>query len=224
MKSSGKTRYTQKLADDLHAFYQKIGVTSITSMTQIQKALLSGKADFTVVCQIAFFLGISVEELTSPNLTPEQIAAEQESHRVRGKVCPEWDDFDTAAAPVLEQLAHDIYTGAARPDGRPERVSERLIYRTFELDGERLHWYRLQNAPQCQAIMDKYYETYEDHWSRRLVWAYNKLKAEQGDRPIYRSQLRRISGIKEHNLHKVIPLIHNHTDRKTAKIIRQIIK
>ena len=224
MKSSGKTRYTQQLADDLHNFYQNIGVTSITSMTQIQKALLLGKADFTVVCQIAFFLGITVEELTSPKLTPEQIAVEQEAHHVRGRVCPDWEEFDTAAAPILEQLAHDIYTGAARPDGRPERVSERLIYRTFELDGERLHWYRLQNAPKCQAIMQKYYETYEDHWCRRLVWAYEKLKSERGGKPLYWVDLRKVSGVKERNLHKVIPLLHKYTDPKTAKAIRQIIE
>lgn len=224
MKSSGKTRYTQQLADDLYAFYQKIGAKNITSMSQIQKALLLGKADFTVVCQIAFFLGISVEELTSPNLTPEQIAAEQEAHHVRGKTCPEWGDFDDAAAPVLEQLAHDIYTGAARPDGRPERVSERLIYRTFELNGERLHWYRLQNAPKCMEIMQRYYETYEDHWARRLVWAYKKLKKERGDKQFFWVDIRRISGVKERNLPKVIPLIHKHTDRKTAKIIRHIIE
>lgn len=224
MKSSGKTRYTQQLADDLHDFYQSIGVTNITSMNQIQKALLLGKADFTVVCQIAFFLGISVEELTSPTLTPEQIAAEQEAHHVRGRTCPEWDDFDDAAAPVLERLAHDIYTGAARPDGRPERVSERLIYRTFELDGERLHWYRLQNAPKCQSIMARYHETYEDHWCRRLVWAYQNLKAERGEAPIYWVDLRRISGVKERNLSKIAPLIHKHTDRKTAEIIRHIIE
>lgn len=224
MKSSGKTRYTQQLANDLYAFYQSIGVTNITSMNQIQKALLLGKADFTVVCQIAFFLDLSVEELTSPNLTSEQIALEQEAHHVRGRVCPEWDDFDDVAAPVLEQLAHDIYTGVARLDGRPERVSERLIYRTFELDGERLHWYRLQNAPKCHAIMQKYYETYEDHWARRLVWAYNKIKAERGEMPIYWVDLRRISGVKERNLSKIAPLIHKHTDRKTAKIIRQIIE
>jgi len=224
MKSSGKTRYTQQLADDLHNFYQNISVTSITSMTQIQKALLLGKADFTVVCQIAFFLGITVEELTSPKLTPEQIAVEQEAHHVRGRVCPDWEEFDTAAAPILEQLAHDIYTGAARPDGRPERVSERLIYRTFELDGERLHWYRLQNAPKCQAIMQKYYETYEDHWCRRLVWAYEKLKSERGGKPLYWVDLRKVSGVKERNLHKVIPLLHKYTDPKTAKAIRQIIE
>ena len=224
MKSSGKTRYTQQLADDLSAFYQKIGVTNITSMSQIQKALLLGKADFTVVCQIAFFLGIAVEELTSPKLTPEQIAVEQEAHHVRGRVCPDWEEFDTAAAPILEQLAHDIYTGAARPDGRPERVSERLIYRTFELDGERLHWYRLQNAPKCQATMQKYYETYEDHWCRRLVWAYEKLTSERGGKPLYWVDLRKVSGVKERNLHKVIPLLHKYTDPKTAKAIRQIIE
>ena len=224
VKSSGKTRYTQQLADDLYAFYEKIGVTNITSMRQIPKALLLGKADFTVVCQIAFFLGISVEELTAPKLTPEQIAAEQEAHHVRGRVCPDWEEFDDAAAPVLEKLAHDIYTGTARPDGRPERVSERLIYRTFELDGERLHWYRLQNAPKCQAIMQKYYETYEDHWARRLVWAYHKLKKERGSVPFYWSDMRKISGVRMRNIEGIMPLIGNHTDRKTAKAIRQIIE
>lgn len=224
MKSSGKTRYTQQLADDLYAFYERIGITNITSMTQIQKALLLGKADFTVVCQIAFFLGISVEKLTFPNLTPEQIVSEQAAHHVRGRTCPEWDDFDEAAAPILEKLAHDIYTGAARPDGRPERVSERLIYRTFELNGERLHWYRLQNAPKCQEIMRRYHETYEENWTRRLVWAYNKLKIERKDKPIYWVDLRRISGVKERNLTKVAPLIHKYTDSKTAQTIRQIIE
>lgn len=224
MKSSGKTRYTQQLADDLHNFYQNIGVTSITSMTQIQKALLLGKADFTVVCQIAFFLGISVEELTSPTLTPEQIAAEQEAHHVRGRTCPEWDDFDDAAAPVLEQLAHDIYTGAARPDGRPERVSERLIYRTFELDGERLHWYRLQNAPKCQEIMQRYQESYPEHWARRLVHCYHQLKKERGEQPIHWSDIRKISGLKTKNLPQIIPLIQKYTDKNTAEIIRHIIE
>ena len=223
VKSSGKTRYTQQLADDLYAFYEGIGVTNITSMSQIQKALLLGKADFTVVCQIAFFLGITVDELTSPKLTPEQIAEEQEAHHVRGRVCPDWEEFDNAAAPVLEKLAHDIYTGAARPDGRPERVSERLIYRTFELDGERLHWYRLQNAPQCMEIMQHYYETYEDHWARRLVWAYHKLKKERGSVPFYWSDMRKISGVRMRNIEGVMPLIDNHTDQKIAKAIRQII-
>ena len=72
--------------------------------------------------------------------------------------------------------------------------------------------------------MHRYYETYEDHWARRLVWAYNKLKKEREDRPLYWSDLRRISGVRARNLSKIIPLIRKHTDKKTAKIIRQIIE
>ena len=157
-------------------------------------------------------------------MTPKQIEDEQAAHHVRGNVCPDWDEFDNVAAPVLEKLAHDIYTGAARTDGRPERVSERLIYRTFELNGEKLHWYRLQNAPKCKSIMDKYYETYEDNWARRLVWAYHKLKKERGSVPFYWSDMRKISGVRMRNIEGIIPLIGNHTDRKTAKAIRQIIE
>jgi hypothetical protein len=222
VKSSGKTRYTQQLSDDLNAFYQEIGAPIITSMSQVQKALLSGKADFTVICQIAYFFGISVEDLTAPKLSAEQVAAEQKAHHVRGKVCPDWDDFDDAAAPVLEQLAHDIYTGAARADGRPERVSERLIFRTFELNGERLHWYRLENAPKCREIMERYYESYEEHWARRLVWAYKKLRVERRDKPIYWVDLRRISGVKERNLAKVIPLVHKYANAEMTDAIIKI--
>lgn len=221
MKSSGKTRYTQQLADDLHAFYQAIGVTNITSMTQIQKALLSGKADFTVVCQVAYFLGITVEELTAPDLTPEQIAAERETHYIRDRIPVDWAEFDTKTAKILEPLAQSIYDGTFRTDGRPERVSERLIYRVLDLQG-----HRLENMPLCREIIrnSSFTESYPDHWARRLVWAYNKIKAERGEKPIYWVDLRRISGVKERNLTKIAPLIHKYTDRKTAKIIRQIIE
>lgn len=222
MKSSGRTRYTQQLSDDLGAFYREMGVPIITSMSQIQKALLLGKADFTVITQLAYFLGISVDDLTAPKLSAEQIATEQEAHHVRGRVCPDWDDFDDAAAPILEKLAHDIFTGAYRADGRPERVSERLIYRAFELNGERLHWYRLENAPKCREIMKRYYEPYEEHWARRLVWAYKKLRVERRDKPIYWVDLRRISGVKERNLAKVIPLVHKYANAEMTDAIIKI--
>ena len=72
--------------------------------------------------------------------------------------------------------------------------------------------------------MDTYYETYEENWARRLVWAYNKLKIERKDKPIYWVDLRRISGVKERNLSKVVPLIHKYTDHETTQMILQIIE
>lgn len=41
----------------------------------------------------------------------------------------DWRLLDEEKAPLLEQVAKDIYSGVASAVGRPERVSERLVYR-----------------------------------------------------------------------------------------------
>lgn len=219
MKCTGRTRNTQRFANDLRAFYEDMGLSGIATISQIQRILLMGQTEFTTVCQIAFFLGMTAEELTAPELTPEQIAVEQQSHFMQERIPVDWAEFDAATAKILEPLAQSIYDGSYRADGRPERVSERLIYRVLDLKG-----HRLENMPLCREIISRYTESYPEHWARRLVWAYKKLKKERGDRPIYWVDLRRLSGVKERNLFKVIPLIYKYTDSQSAKIICQIIE
>ena len=220
IKRTGRSRHTQRFADDLRAYYEGIGLSGIVSINQIQKTLLMGHTEFTTVCQIAFFLGMTVEELTAPELTPEQIAAEQETHYSRDRTPVDWAMFDAEMAKILEPLAQSIYDGTFRADGRPERVSERLIYRVLDLQG-----HRLENMPLCREIIhnSRFTESYPEHWARRLVWAYQKLKEERGSAPFYWSDMRKISGVRMRNIEAIMPLIGNYTDQKTAKIIRQII-
>ena len=220
LKATGRSRYTKTLVEDLTAFYGSMGLPCVATMSQIQRVLLRDRYDFSVVCQLAFFLGMSVEELTAPKLTPAQIEAEAKSHYMTDKPPVDWAEFDAETAKILEPLAQSIFDGTFRADGRPERVSERLIYRVLDLQG-----HRLENMPLCREIIhnSRYTESYPEHWSRRLVWAYNKLKAERRDKPIYWVDLRRISGVKERNLGKVIPLIHNYADADTAKAIINLI-
>jgi len=175
LKATGRSRYTKTLVEDLTAFYASMGLPSVATMSQIQRVLLRDRYDFSVVCQLAFFLGMSVEELTAPKLTPEQIEAEAKSHYMTDKAPVDWAALDAETAAVLEPLARSIFDGSARADRRPERVSERLIYRELELNG-----HRLENMPLCQKIMQRYAENYEEHWARRLVWAYYKLKKSNG--------------------------------------------
>ena len=77
LKTSGRSRYTKMLADDMNEFYRNMGICSVASVYQIQRVLLENLYDFSVVCQIAFYLGMRVEELTAPSLTKEQIEQEQ---------------------------------------------------------------------------------------------------------------------------------------------------
>lgn len=221
MKHTGRSRHTQRFADDLRAYYEGMGLSGIATMNQIQRTLLMGHTEFTTVCQIAFFLGMTVEELTAPELTPEQIATERETHYTRDRTPVDWAEFDAETAKILEPLAQSIYDGTFRADGRPERVSERLIYRVLDLQG-----HRLENMPLCREIIhnSRFTESYPEHWARRLVWAYHKLKKERGSVPIYWSDMRKISGVRMRNIEGIIPLIGNHTDPKTAKAIRQIIE
>ena len=202
------------LADDMHGFYMNMGVCTVASVYQIQRTLLGSGCDFSVVCQIAFFLGMKPEELTSPSLTPEQIRQEQDSHYMKDAVLVDWEQLDTETAPVLERFVKGVYDGTANENGRPERVSERLVYREMNLQG-----HQLENMPKCKAIFERYTESYPESWARKIIWAYQKLK-EEGE-PFYWSDIRKLSGVKKKNFQLVIPYLIKHAE---VDMVNQIIE
>ncbi len=211
MKQSGKSRYTKRLADDMQTYYQSMEVFDIASIYQIQRVLLGERFDFSVVCQIAFYLKMSIKELSQSTISRIQIQQEADSHYMKNKEPVDWQAYDDKYAPLLEQVAHSIYTGAFSETGRPERVSERIINRELDLPA-----HRLDNLPKCKAIIDKYTESYPENWARRIIWAFFKLQSERKDKPFYWSDIREISGVKKKNLNLIIPYIFQHTDRQTA--------
>ncbi len=171
LKPSGRSRYTKLLADDLNEFYKSLGVFNVASMYQIQRVLLGNRFDFSVICQLAFFLGMEPEQLATPLLTLEQIRQEQSSHYMKDTAPVDWELMDAETAPILEEIARSVYDGTANENERPERVSERLVYREMKLLG-----HQLENLPRCKAIFEKYTESYPESWARKIIWAYQKLK------------------------------------------------
>lgn len=216
LKPSGRSRYTKMFVDDINEFYGKIGVCNVASIYQVQRTLLGSGGDFSVVCQIAFFLGMEPEELTSPALTSEQICQEQESHYMRGAEPVDWEQLDKETVPVLERFVSGVYDGSANENGRPERVSERLVYRNMGLSG-----HQLENMPRCKAIFEQYTESYPESWARKIIWAYQKLK-EEGE-TVYWSDIRKLSGVKKKNFQSVIPYLRNHADVNTISQIIALI-
>lgn len=219
MKQSGKSRDTKQLVADMQIYFKAIGISDVASMSQVQRVLLQDRFDFSVICQIAFFLKIPIEDLTAPKLTKQQIEQEKQTHYIRNREPIDMIAYDEETAPLLEHLAHSIYTGAANDTGRPERVSEKIIYRELGLPA-----HRLEILPKCKAIMKKYNEPYEECWARRLIWAYKKLKNECKGKPFYWSDMRCISGVKKKNIEKVIPYLNKHTNKKTAAAIIKLIE
>lgn len=216
LKSTGKSRNTNQFAADINNFYKKLDIGSIASLSQIQRALFGDRFDFSVICQIAFFLGISVDELTAPRITKKQIEQAESTHYIKNREPIDWVAFDAETAPQLEQIAKAIYDGKVNGAGRPERVSEKLIYREMKLPA-----HRLENLPHCKAIMDRYSEPYEENWARRIIWAYNRLLSS--GEPFYWSDIRRLTGVKKQHLERVIPLIRKHTDKSTAEKIEKLL-
>ena len=192
-------------------------MSRIASMYQIQRVLLGSRSDFSVVCQIAFFLGMKPEELTAPTLNLEQIQQEQDSHYMKDTASVDWVQLDTDTAPILERFVQSIYDRTANENGRPKRVSERLVYREMGLLG-----HHLKNIPRCRAIFERYTESHPESWARKIIWAYQTLM-DQG-KSFYWSDIRRISGVKKKNFQSIIPYLVKHTDIDTAnRIITMII-
>ena len=206
------------LADDMNEFYRGMGINNVASMHQIQRALLRDYYDFSVVCQIAFFLGMEIEELINPSLTMEQIQREKDSHYMKDVAPVDWELMDMEMAPVLEKFARGVYDGTGNENGRPERVSEKLVYREMGLLG-----HQLENMPRCKAVMEKYAESYPESWARKIIWAYQKLEEE--GRLFCWTDIRKISGVKKKNLQLVIPYLMKYTDDEIVeKIIELIVK
>ena len=78
--------------------------------------------------------------------------------------------------------------------------------------------------PKCQAILARYSESYEENWARRIIWSYQKLKADRPNSSIYWSDIRALSGVKKENLEKVIPFLEKHSDTATYNAIMKIIQ
>ena len=200
------------LADDIGEFYGSMGICSVASVYQIQRVLLENLYDFSIICQIAYFLGMRAEELTASALTKEQIQQEQDSHYMRNTAPVDWELLDRETAPVLEKVVKAVYDGTVSENGRPERVSEKLVYREMNLLG-----HQLENMPRCKAIFEKYTESYPESWARKVIWAYRKLEEE--GKPFYWTDIRRISGVNKKHMQEMIPYLIKHTDMDTVKRI-----
>ncbi len=214
LKPSGRSRYTKMLAEDISGFYENMGVCNIVSVYQIQRILLGSLSEFSAICQIAFFLGMKPKELTASSLTAEKIKQERDSHYMRNTAPVDWEMLDQETAPVLEKFVRAVYDGTVNENGRPERVSEKLVYREMNLLG-----HQLENMPRCKDIMERYAESYPESWARKIIWAYQKLK-ENGE-PFCWTDIRKISGVKKKHFQVVIPYLAEYAD---AGIVDQIMK
>ena len=218
LKSTGRVRNTQLLADDMQGYFKGICLGNIASMYQVQRTLLGKRTDFPIVTQIAFFLGIPAQGLLHPRLSEGQVQKEKDARCPKGDIPEDWNQYDEEMLPIFQQTAKGIYQGNLDGMGRPGRVSERLLCRAVGISP-----HRLGNMPKCRGVLEKYEESYEENWARRLAWSYGKLKGEKEGK-VYWSDLRRVSGVKKGKIHKVLPYLEKHAEKGTAEEIIGLLR
>ena len=76
VKKSGKTKYVKQLTEDIQTYFQSLNISDAASMSQIQRLFMGERFDFSVVCQMGFYMNIPVNRLVKPSLTAEQIKQE----------------------------------------------------------------------------------------------------------------------------------------------------
>ena len=197
-------------------FYEQIELNEIASIGRIQRTLLSGERyDFSLTCQIGFFLNMTSENLTAPHLSEEQIRTEEESHYIKVRTTPDWEEYDSKMSLAIEAVAADIYSGAADSMGKPEKVTEKFICRIL---GIKQH--RLENMPKCRAVLERYLESYPESWARKLVWAYEWLENNEED-IFYWKHLRKLTGVKKEHFDEIIPYLKKYAD---VNVVKKIIE
>ena len=186
----GKHRNMELFVADFRGFYAEMGLNNIASIYQIQRVMLKNGSEFSVICQIAYFLNIYADNLLHPEVEDFRIQEENDSHYIRNRPAVDWQKFDKEKAPLLKQHCNAIYIGSA--NGRPERVSEKEVCRFLKvtLDG-------FKHLPECQKVWLQYKESYNESNARKVIWGYEKLRSDSPDKKLYFLDLREITGVKK---------------------------
>lgn len=204
----GKHRNMELFVADFRGFYAEMGLNNIASIYQIQRVMLKNGSEFSVICQIAYFLNIYADNLLHPEVEDFRIQEENESHYIRNRPVVDLQKIDKEKAPLLKQHCNAIYTGSASV--RPERVSEKEVCRFLKVT-----WDGFRNLPKCQNVWRQYQESYDESNARKVVWGYEKLRSDLPDKKLYFLDLRKLTGVKKQRF-PPFDLVEKHSNTAIA--------
>lgn len=213
----GRHRKMTQFSEDLQSSFKEIGMNTIASIYQIQKVMLKESNEFTAICQIAYFLNINPTELLKSEVTEEKVLQEQESHYIKKRAIAGWEKFDIENVVSFEEFCKGVYDGAGNDSGRPERVSEKMVYKFLGITS-----YGFKNMPKCMAVYERYAESYEESWARKLVWAYEVLKNEE--KSICWSNIRKLAGVKKEKIKEVLVYLDKYGNGDTVNELLKTVK
>ena len=224
---SGLVRNITKLYQDYTDFYKQD--MPIMTQSYLQKIFNGYAYDPYFILQIAYFLGIPVQEIThSPNDMPsndlheiyQQLSAKHhidyaiiediastvmkfsnQKNRISQKSGPKATLYNELDAKYLPEVKN-IVGQMLSHDGRPEKLSFAKIQKALNLPQKQLN-----KLPLCKTYIEKHLESQSEFWAREVEWAVSVLTQE--NRPISRSRIIKMTNMRPNDLECCCPHIKN---------------
>ena len=192
---SGLMCHISQFYDDYTRFYDGLPVMSKTYMQKIFNGYMF---DTYFILQIAFFLGISVYDIThipaqrrefnelykrlaeKHNIDYEIVAdiaeeiVKQKAPKVSNISGPrrrEYEKLDEELLPKVKAVVDEI----VGKEGKPERVSPTKIQRLMGLPQKQFN-----KLPKCRMYIESKAETQEEYHKRKVEWAVREIEKENG--------------------------------------------
>lgn len=214
INSSGLVRNISKLYKDYCTFYGN----DMTLMPQsyMQKLFNGYVFDTYFVLQLAYFEGVTVQEITSlpEDITllgsdvlykelsqkfnidlsiVEEIAStvlktSYSQNRVTKKSGVREARYNELDKKYLPQVK-DIVEEIVDKQGRPEKLSFAKVTKALSLPQKQIN-----KLPKCKAYIEQYIETQPQFWARQVEWAYIELQSN--DKPINLTRIMKLTNMR----------------------------
>lgn len=217
INQTGSQKYLTKFTTDMTCFYEKMGLNNIASINSMRRTFHGEVYDFSLICQIGFFLNILPEALVNPQFSNQQITdilKQKNEGKIKRNFIADINQYDTDMFHIIESIAKDIYDGTADDMGRPEKVTEKYVCKILGVGRE-----RFKNMPKCKKILEKYSESSPELWARKVIWSYGWLKNNTSETSIFLSQIVKISGVKKTRISMALPYLSKYTSQDVIEDI-----
>ena len=227
VNKTGLVRSITKLYEDYLDFYTDD--LSVMTPSYLQKIFNGYAYDTYFILQIAYFLKISVYDITHlPNDKPstnlreiyqqlsakhhidisiiEDIASAVLKHSNQQNIAarksgPRGILYDKLDEQYLPQVKQFV-DKTAETDGRPEKLSFAKVQKALNLPQKQIN-----KLPLCKAYIEQHLESQEEFWAREVEWAISVLMNES--RQISRSRIMKMTNMRPNDLEYCCPHIKN---------------
>lgn len=234
---SGLVRNISQLYEDYAAFYNSVELKM--TLPQMQKVFNGYLFDNYFVCQLAYFEGVTTQELINLPDTIIQDGMKQLMEQLSIELGVDYEKVSKISEAVLKfhaQKSHiqklsgirsqawdelddkllpqviEAVDAVYHADGRPQKVSVTGIQRRLGLAQKQFH-----NLPKCKAYIEKHTETQPMYWAREVVWAIGEVEASGQE--LNWKRIRELTNMKPNDLRCCMEFISDADVLSTAQRI-----